>query len=429
MTNFLLRHIHFVASILFFVLVLDPIPEVLATKSNPVSSVVAKKTIVNSGTVVSGTSPVATSNRGPVIPTPPQIAAGAWILIDADTGQVFAENNADSHMEPASLTKIMTAYVVFNSLQSGEKNMTDQVRISEKAWKTGGSRTYLDVGTEVPLETVLFGMIVQSGNDASVALSEHVAGTEQAFSDLMNHHAKQIGMMNSHFENATGLPSPNHYSTARDLALLSKALIQRFPEEYKMFSIKEFTYNGIVQHNRDVLLRRDESIDGIKTGYTNKAGYCLVSSAKRDDMRLLSVVLNTKSPAARAREAQALLDYGFRFWETHRVYTGRQPITTSRVWKGAQRELVVGTAHDIYVTVPRGLFKNVTTNFELQSQIVAPIEKHQAIGTVHVTLPNGEVQDYPLVALEEIALGSWWRRLVDFILMWFNISSFGFGKS
>lgn len=370
----------------------------------------------------------ASANKGPVIPAPPQIAAGAWVLMDADTGQVFAENNANNRMEPASLTKIMTAYIVFNALHNGEKTLTDAVRISEHAWKTGGSRTYLELNSEVPLKTVLLGMIVQSGNDASVALAENIAGTEQAFSDLMNHHAEQLGMVNSHFENATGLPINQHYSSAQDLALLSKALIQRFPEEYKLFSTREFTYNGIVQQNRDVLLRRDESVDGIKTGFTDRAGYCLVSSAKRDDMRLISVVMNTKSPAARAREAQALLDYGFRFWETKRAYTAKQIIATAKVWKGSKSEVVASTEHDIHVTVPRGLYKSVTTNFELQKEIVAPIEKNQTIGTIHITLPDGKIQDYPLVAAESVELGSWWRRFVDTILMWFKLDSF-FGKS
>ncbi|CAK0766708.1 serine-type D-Ala-D-Ala carboxypeptidase (penicillin-binding protein 5/6) [Gammaproteobacteria bacterium] len=425
----LLYQTHFFAATLFFFLISVNFSEVFAAKPNHATPATAKESATPAGSAASTAKAGATAPiKGTVIPAPPQVAAGAWTLMDADTGRVFAENNADTRVEPASLTKIMTAYVVFNAIHSGEKSLTDSVRISEHAWKTGGSRTYLDLGSQVPLETVLLGMIVQSGNDASVALAEHIAGTEQAFSDLMNHHAEQIGMVNSHFENATGLPGQQHYSSAHDLALLSKSLIQRFPEEYKIFSVKEFTYNGIVQHNRDVLLRRDESVDGIKTGFTDRAGYCLVSSAKREEMRLISVVMNTKSPAARAREAQALLDYGFRFWETHRVHVGRQPMATTRVWKGAQRELAVGTAQDIHVTVPRGSYKTVTTNFEIQNHIVAPVNKNQTVGTMHVTLPDGKVEDYPLVAIEEIALGSWWRRLVDMILMWFNMDSFGLGK-
>lgn len=340
--------------------------------------------------------------------------------MDAYTGQVFAENNADTRMEPASLTKIMTAYVVFDAIHSGEKKLTDTVLISERAWKTGGSRTFLDLGSRVPVETVILGMVVQSGNDASVALSEYIAGTEQAFTDLMNHNAEQIGMVHSHFENATGLPIANHFSTARDLALLSKALIQRFPEEYKWFSTKEFTFHGIVQHNRDVLLNRDSAVDGIKTGFTDNAGYCLVSSAKHEDMRLVSVVLHADSPAARAREAQSLLDYGFRFWETRRVHVGQKPITTARAWKGAQPTISAGVPDDLYVTVPRGLFKTVSTTFDLQNHITAPIAEGQTIGAIHVTLPDGKTQDYPLVALTEIPLGSWWHQLIDTILLWFS---------
>jgi len=423
-----LRYTHLFIAALFIALVSGIVPTALAANkppasATPTSASASKEPVAKLGSVAATTKHNASAPgpaKGPVIPTPPLVAAGAWILIDAYTGQVFAENNADTRMEPASLTKIMTAYVVFEALHSGEKKLTDGVRISERAWKTGGSRTFLDLNSQVPLETVVLGMVVQSGNDASVALSEHIAGSEQAFSDLMNHHAAQIGMVNSHFENATGLPNTNHYSSARDLALLSKALIQRFPEEYKWFSTKEFTFHGIVQHNRDVLLNRDDSVDGIKTGFTDRAGYCLVSSAKREDMRLISVVLNTKSPAARAREAQSLLDYGFRFWETHRVYTERQSITTARVWKGAQPELSAGTADDIYVTVPRGLYKTVATTFEINGKIVAPIEKDQVVGTAHVILPDGKSQDYPLVALVEVAQGSWWRRLIDTILLWFQ---------
>ena len=399
----------------------DPTP---VKPSNPPANKELPKTlgVVSSATVVKPAKPpvVAASAKGPVIPAPPQVEAGAWILMDADTGQIFADNNADTRMEPASLTKIMTAYVVFDALHSGERKLTDPVRISERAWKTGGSRTFLELGSQVPLETVVLGMVVQSGNDASVALSEHIAGTEQAFSDLMNHHAEQLGMVNTHFENATGLPNANHYSSAHDLALLSKSLIKRFPEEYKWFSTKEFTFHNIVQHNRDVLLARDSSVDGIKTGFTDRAGYCLVSSAKRDEMRLISVVLNTKSPAARAREAQSLLDYGFRFWETHRLYTGRQPVTTTRVWKGALPELSAGTSEDIHVTVPRGLYKKVTTAFETQNHIIAPVEKDQTVGTAHVTLPDGKIQDYPLVALSEVGLGNPLRRLSDTVLLWFK---------
>ena len=340
--------------------------------------------------------------------------------MDASTGQVFAENNADTRLEPASLTKIMTAYTVFDAIHSGEKKLTDTALISEHAWRTGGSRTFLDLNTQVPVQTLILGMVIQSGNDASVALAEYVAGTEQAFTDLMNHHAEQLGMVNTHFEDATGLPIANHYSSARDLAILSKALIQRFPEEYKWFSTKEFTFHGIVQHNRDVLLNRDSAVDGIKTGFTDAAGYCLISSAKHGDMRLISVVLHAASPAARAREAQSLLDYGFRFWETHQVQVGQQSIATARVWKGAQPTFPVGVSDDLYVTVPRGLYKTVSTTFELQKHIIAPVTEGQIVGTAHMTLPEGKTQDYPLVALAEVAQGSWWRRLIDTILLWFS---------
>ncbi len=362
----------------------------------------------------------ATKAPAPVIPTPPQVEAGAWILMNAYTGQVYAESNADQRLEPASLTKIMTAYVVFDALRSGDKTYEDQVRISERSWKTGGSRTFLKVGTQVPLEIVLKGMIIQSGNDASVALAEHLAGTEPAFAQLMNHHASQLGMVNSHFENATGLPITNHYSSARDLAILARHLIERFPDYYKLFSVKEFSYNNIIQHNRDVLLSRDDAVDGIKTGYTERAGYCLVSSAEREGMRLISVVLNTKSPAARARETLALLAYGFHWYETQRLYTAGNPVTEVKVWKGATQQLALGTAKDVRVTTPRGQGKNVATAIEVQPRIVAPVTKGQVLGTVRVTLPDGTVEEHPLVALTDIAEGSWWRRMLDAVLMWFQ---------
>ena len=350
-------------------------------------------------------------------PMPPEVNAKAYILVDFNSGKVIAQKNADEKLPPASITKLMTSYVVSHELKAGNVHMDDPVLISEKAWRTGGSRTFLRVDTKVPLGVLMQGMIVQSGNDAATALAEHIAGSEDTFVQMMNQYAQQLGMTNTHYENATGLPVPDHYTTARDIATLSAALIRDFPKHYEWYSEKEFTYNGISQHNRNKLLWRDNSVDGLKTGHTEAAGYCLAASAKRGDMRLISVVLGTRSDNARAQESQKLLNYGFRFFETHQLYPANTKITETKVWKGATRQLALGLSKPLYVTVPRGQYKSLVATTHVQQPVVAPIKAGTQLGEVEIRLNNDLVAKEPLVALDTVNPGSWWRRILDDILM------------
>jgi len=351
------------------------------------------------------------------IPKPPAIAAKSYILIDYDSQVVLAENNADTPVAPASITKIMTAYVVFSELEEGNIKLSDQVTVSKKAWKTPGSRMFIKVNTRVSIEDLLQGMIIQSGNDASVALAEHIAGSEETFAALMNQHAGALGMSNSNFLNSTGLPNPDHKTSARDLAILAKALIKKFPQYYKWYSTKEFTYNNIKQPNRNKLLWRDNSVDGMKTGYTDDAGYCLVSSAKRDKMRLISVVLGTKSVNARAQESQKLLNFGFRFYESHVIYPVAQILKRVRVFKGHQELLAVGVAKDIAVTIPRGEYKNLQPVMNMNTPLEAPISQGQKLGHVEIKLSNKVLSSADLIALETINEGSLWQYVKDSALL------------
>ena len=353
------------------------------------------------------------------IPAPPSVAARAYVLMDFHSGDILAQNNADQRMEPASLTKLMTAYSVFKEMATGKIKLSDQAAISEKAWRMEGSRSFVKVNTKVGLEDLLKGMIVQSGNDATVALAEHAAGSEESFVALMNQHAKEIGMQQSHFTNSSGLPDPELYVTAADMAKLARALIREFPEYYKWYSVKEYTYNGITQYNRNKLLWRDGGVDGVKTGHTDSAGYCLVASAKHDDMRLISVVLGTESENSRAKESEQLLNYGFRFYETHALYAAGKTLSTARVWKGAGRELPLGLSEEIYVTVPRGQYKNLTAALEVDMRIIAPVRKGGRHGAVKVSLGDKVLAERPLVALQDVSQGGWWRRLVDTVKLWF----------
>jgi len=337
--------------------------------------------------------------------------------MDFHSGQFLVRKNPEQRMDPASLTKIMTAYVVFNELKNGNIGLDDKVHISEKAWRTEGSRMFVEVNTEVPVRELLKGMVIQSGNDASVALAEHVAGSEEAFASLMNKHAKRLGMKNTHFVNATGLPHENHYTTARDLALLAQALIRDFPEFYKLNSQKEYRYNGITQYNRNKLLWRNPHVDGVKTGHTKAAGYCLVASAIKDDMRLISVVMNTASEKARATESQKLLKYGFRFFSTHRLYEANKPLTRLPIWKGERSELPVGLSEPLYVTIPRGQYDNLKATMNVEETIVAPVEKGQEFGTVDISLEGKPVAQRPLISLESIPEGGLFTRLKDTVLM------------
>ena len=353
-------------------------------------------------------------------PPAPSIAASAYILKDFHTGKVLAENNADAKLAPASLTKIMTVYVVFNELASGHLHLEDNVTISEKAWKTSGSRMFLELGNQVKIEDLIKGVVIQSGNDASVALAEHVGGSEETFADMMNQHASRLGMVNTHFKNSDGLPVEDHYTTARDLGLLTSALIKEFPEYYRWFSLKEFTFNNITQQNRNKLLSRDESVDGVKTGFTDDAGYCLVASALREDMRLISVVMGAKDANARANENQTLLNYGFRFYESHRLYQGKTSLNEARIWKGTNKTISVGVADDIYVTVPRRLFKDLKAAIIVDKKITAPVVEGAKLGSIKVTLNNEVVEEKGLIALQSVEQGNIFQRLVESAMMMFE---------
>src|SRR6185312_13666565 len=307
------------------------------------------------------------------------------------SGQVIASQNPDQREEPASLTKIMTDYVVSAELGAGKVHMDDPVLISEHAWRAGGAGTdgstsFLALNSKVPLKDLLYGMIIQSGNDAAIALAEHVAGSEATFAELMNQYAAKLGMTGSHFTNASGLPDPNHYSTAHDIGLLARAVIHDFPEDYKIYAIKEFEWNGITQHNRNSLLWRDPTVDGIKTGHTKDAGFCLTTSAKRGDQRLIAVVMGTSSEKQRADDNQSLLNYGFRFYETHKLYDADKPLTTPELWKGASNTIALGVADDVLVSMPRGRYKDLKASMDLPNRLVAPFTKGQKVGTLHVML-------------------------------------------
>lgn len=352
------------------------------------------------------------------IPAPPQIGADSFQLIDFSSGRIIAEARADERVEPASLTKLMTAYATFHALRQGQITLQDQAHVSEKAWRTDGSRMFIEVNTRVSVEDLLRGMIIQSGNDASVALAEHVAGSEEAFLGLMNRYAELLGMTGSSFMNTTGLPAEGHYVTARDVAILARAIISEFPEYYRWYSEREFTYNGIRQFNRNSLLWRDDSIDGVKTGYTDAAGYCLVASAERSGMRLISVVTGMASPEAREDASQALLDYGFRFYETHKLYSGGEEITTARVWKGTPPEASLGLTEDLYVTVPRGQYDALEAIMDLRSELMAPLSAGAQVGSVRITLDDVEISNMPLMALHEVPEASLWTRIKDEVTLW-----------
>ncbi|PKM45577.1 MAG: serine-type D-Ala-D-Ala carboxypeptidase [Gammaproteobacteria bacterium HGW-Gammaproteobacteria-1] len=352
-----------------------------------------------------------------LIPDAPAVDARGYVLLDYHSGHLLAERNSGERLEPASLTKMMTAYAVFHELRAGQIKLGDMVRVSKKAWRMPGSRMFIEVGSSVSVEELLKGMIIQSGNDASVALAEHVAGSEETFAALMNEHARNIGMSATHFVNATGLPDPEHYSTARDLARLAAVLIREFPEYYTWYSEKEYTYGGITQQNRNLLLYRDNTVDGFKTGHTESAGFCLVASAKRGEMRLISVVMGTKSESARANESQKLLNYGFRFFETHKLYDAGQPLKAMRVWKGASDTVQLGLDESLYITVPRGQYSKLSASLSVENAIIAPTSKGQNLGSVNVRLGDEVLAERPLIALEEVAEGSLWQRLFDNVRM------------
>lgn len=362
---------------------------------------------------------VETNPQNVLIPSPPQIAARSYILMDANSGRIIVESNDHEHLPPASLTKLMTAYIVETELEQGRIKMTDMVPISVNAWRTGGSRMFVREGSKVSVSNLLHGMIIQSGNDATVALSEYIAGSEGAFADIMNQQAKILGMKDSHFMDPTGLPRPDHYSSAYDLALLARAIIENYPENYKIYKDKYFTWNNIRQPNRNLLLWRDKSVDGLKTGHTEAAGYCQVTSAKRGDMRLISVVMDTKSEEARAQESQKLLDYGFRYYETEKLFSAGQVLDNSRVWGGKQDSVPLGVTRDIYVTIPHGTKPSLQSSMDVQTVIKAPVKAGDSYGSVKVKLGEEQLVNEKLVALKPVDEGSFFKRLWDMIKLFF----------
>lgn len=355
----------------------------------------------------------------PLIPAPPQIAAKGYLLIDAHSGEVLVENNARQPLPPASLTKMMTSYIAAHELDEGNVKLNDQVHISIKAWQAPGSRMFIKEGTQVSLEDLLRGIIIQSGNDASIAVAEHIAGSEDAFADLMNQHAARLGMTSTHFVNATGLPAEGHLTTASDLAKLATSIVLDHPDHYAMYAEKYFTYNQIRQPNRNKLLWRDASVDGLKTGHTEEAGYCLVASAEREGMRLISVVMGADGEESRATESQKLLTYGFRYYETHKLYNADEVLNETRVWGGAADSLRLGISKDLYITIPRGQNDALSADLDVNAVIEAPIEAGQQYGTVNLKLNDELIMQTPLVALESVPAGGFFKRLWDQIVLFF----------
>jgi D-alanyl-D-alanine carboxypeptidase (penicillin-binding protein 5/6) len=322
-------------------------------------------------------------------------------------------------MEPASLTKLMTAYIVFQELAAGKLKLDEQVMVSEHAWRSEGSRTFIELGKPVSIQDLILGMIVQSGNDATIALAERIAGTEETFAQLMNSNAKRLGMVGSHFEDSSGLPSPQHYTTARDLSLLASAIIREYPQYYKWFSVREFEHNGIKQQNRNGLLEKDPTVDGLKTGHTDSAGFCLVTSSLRDGMRLVSVVMGSTNIKGRENASTALLNYGFTFYDTKLVVKGGAVLASAHVWKAQSPSVDLGIKDDLYITLPRGEADSVKTAADITPRLIAPLALDANLGTLRVFAGNQSLATLPLHPLKEVAAGGWWRRLIDTIRLWF----------
>lgn len=361
------------------------------------------------------------------VPTPPAPAfnAKSYVLMDFVSGQLLVSSNPDEHVEPASITKIMTSYVVSAELAAGKIKLDDDVLISENAWRGGGAGTdgstsFLVLNSKVKLKDLLYGMIIQSGNDAAIALAEHVAGSEPTFAELMNQYAAKLDMSNTHFVDVSGLPNTDHYTTAHDIALLSRALIRDYPQEYAIYAIKEFEWNGIKQHNRNTLLWRDASVDGIKTGHTKSAGFCLAASAKRGDQRLISVIMGDSGEKQRADDSQALLNYGFRFFESHKLYEGNKPLVTPVLWKGETGMLPLGISEDLLVTLPRGRYGDLKASMDLPNHLIAPFTKNQQVGTLKLTLDDKPLLERPLIALNAAPEGGFWHRFTDGIGLWWK---------
>jgi serine-type D-Ala-D-Ala carboxypeptidase (penicillin-binding protein 5/6) len=352
------------------------------------------------------------------IPTAPDVDARSYILVDYRTDKILAAKDATARMEPASLTKLMTAYIVFQELAAGKLKLEDPVVVSEHAWRSEGSRTFIELGKPVSVQDLILGMIVQSGNDATIALAERIAGTEETFAQLMNSNAKRLNMTGTHFENSSGLPSPQHYTTARDMSLLASAMIRDFPQYYKYYSIREFEHNGIKQQNRNGLLEKDPSVDGLKTGHTDSAGFCLVTSALRNGMRLVSVVLGSASMKARENASAALLNYGFTFYDTRLVAKAGTTLASTRVWKAARSPIELGIKDDLYLTVPRGQ-TDIKTAVEVQTKLIAPLGSDANVGTLRTFVGGQPMATELLHPLKAVTAGGWWRRLIDTIRLWF----------
>ena len=356
----------------------------------------------------------------PAIPTPPAIAARSYLLLDFHSQQTLAAQTANDRVEPASLTKLMTAYLTFAALKQQQIQLAQPVPVSERAWKAEGSRMFIEPKKPVTVEELMRGMIVQSGNDACIALAELIAGSEEAFAQMMNAQAQKLGMKNTNFVNSTGLPNPQHYSTAQDLALLTLAIIRDFPEYHPLYAMKEYRYNNVTQANRNRLLWSDPTVDGMKTGYTENAGYCLITSAKRGERRLISVVLGTASESARAAESQKLLNYGFQYYDSVKLYEKNQPIASLRVWKGVLNNVKAGFLNDLYVSLPKGHGDKVKANLESRQPLLAPVAAGQQIGVMKLTLDGKPYAELPVVALDDIALAGIFGRGWDSLRLLFK---------
>ena len=361
-----------------------------------------------------------------LVPKAPKLNLSSYILIEASTNTVIAEFNSDNQIAPASMTKVMSGYVIADQIANGSISLDDQVLISEKAWKTGGSKMFIEAGKRVSVKDLLSGIIIQSGNDATIAMAEYVAGSEEGFVDFMNAYASELELTNSLFQNSTGFSDPNHFTSAKDLAKLTQALINNFPDHYATYKEREFTFSGIRQLNRNKLLWRDDSVDGVKTGHTDSAGFCLISSAQRNDMRLIAVVAGSESENERLTASQRLLEYGFRFYATQKLVSQEIKVTTAKVWGGKTNEVALGSAKDIYLTLPRSEFKNIKANYQFNNNLQAPIEIGQMIGSIEFTSNDRVVLSATLVAIETVEakgfFGMLWSRLVYWIT---NLFSFG----